>query len=176
MLGVQRKAPTCSNPPASGAARHAEGGGHEATAAVPGPGAAAPPTEHAWPAADVQRTSGQRARQAGLCKGPLQPKEKQISTSQLTSSLGCVYVSSGQFLPFVYRSKMTVPSLSSSAPSLSALLPTFLISSYLSERIGCPSPVPNSDLSTLAGFLSDHCQRFGGLGVGMGYTFGELIY
>lgn len=68
---------TCSNPPASGAARRAEGGGREATAAVPGPGAAARLTARAWPAADALPTWARRGSPAGPCRVRLQPKTKQ---------------------------------------------------------------------------------------------------
>lgn len=68
---------TCSNPPASGAARHAEGDGREATAAVPEPGAAAQLTVRAWPGADVLLTWVRRESPAGPCRVQLQPKTKQ---------------------------------------------------------------------------------------------------
>lgn len=72
-----KEQPTCSNPPAWGVALHEEGDGRAATAAVPGPSAAARPTVHAWLGADALQTSAQRESQAGLCRGQLQPKEKE---------------------------------------------------------------------------------------------------
>lgn len=55
----------CSSPPEQVAAHCAAGGGRAATAAAPGPGAAAQPTARAWPAAGELQTLGQRGRLAG---------------------------------------------------------------------------------------------------------------
>lgn len=74
----ERAAPrTCSSPPAWGAARRAEGGGHGATAAAPEPGAAARPTARAWPAAGVPPTWAPTGSPAGPCRERLQPKVTQ---------------------------------------------------------------------------------------------------
>lgn len=76
---------TCSNPPASGVAHHAEGDGREATAAVPEPGAAAQLTVRAWPGADVLLTWARRESLAGPCRVQLQPKTKQNKHINITA-------------------------------------------------------------------------------------------
>lgn len=75
---------TCSNPPAWGAALRAEGGGRAATAAAPGPGAAARLTARAWPGAGVLLTWAQRETPAGPCRVQLQPQRReQVNNSSV---------------------------------------------------------------------------------------------